>query len=121
MVTAACVRGPATAWSGWTGPARCAPNPSRPRGAADRLGVPADRLPESVWWLDDSGQVFAAAEAMNAALSVALGSRAPLRLYRLPGMRRLQERVYRWVATHRYRFPGTTPYCESHPAGCAAS
>ncbi|HEY5844620.1 MAG TPA: DUF393 domain-containing protein [Mycobacterium sp.] len=95
--------------------------PIQAPGAADRLGVPADRLPESVWWLDDSGQVFAAAEAMNAALSVALGSRAPLRLYRLPGMRRLQERVYRWVATHRYRFPGTTPYCESHPAGCAAS
>ena len=95
--------------------------PIQASGAADRLGVPADRLPESVWWLDDSGQVFAAAEAMTAALSVALGSRAPLRLYRLPGMRRLQERVYRWVATHRYRFPGTTPYCESHPAGCAAS
>ena len=54
--------------------------------------MPADRLPESVWWLDDSGQVFAAAEAMNAALSVALGTRAPLRLYRLPEMRRLQER-----------------------------
>src|SRR6476469_7605555 len=89
-------------------------------GAADRLGVTADRLSESAWWLDDSGEVYAAAEAINAALSVALRSRAPLAFYRVPGIRHLQEAAYRWIAAHRYRFPGTTPYCQSHPAGCTA-
>ncbi|MGK2883099.1 MAG: thiol-disulfide oxidoreductase DCC family protein [Mycobacterium sp.] len=87
-------------------------------GTAERLGIADDRLPESVWWLDATGQVSSAAEACNAAVSAALGTRLPLSIYRLPGMRFIQERIYHWVATHRYRFPGTTPYCQTHPAGC---
>jgi predicted DCC family thiol-disulfide oxidoreductase YuxK len=87
-------------------------------GTAERLGVPASRLLESVRWLDPSGDVYAGAEAANAALSAAIGTKLPLRIYRIPGSRFLQEAVYRWVASHRYRFPGTTPYCESHPASC---
>ena len=87
-------------------------------GTAERLGIPADRLMESVWWLDSSGTVYGGAEAANAAVSTALGTRIPLLVYRIPGMRSLQEATYRWVADHRYRFPGTTPYCESHPVAC---
>lgn len=87
-------------------------------GTAERLGIPADRLMESVWWLDSSGGVYGGAEAANAAVSAALGTRLPLLVYRVPGMRSLQEALYRWVADHRNRFPGTTPYCESHPVAC---
>lgn len=92
--------------------------PMQRAGTAQRLGIPESRLSESVWWLDSSGEVYEAAEACNAALSAALGTRLPLRIYRIPGIRALQEAVYRWVAAHRYRFPGTTPYCESHPVAC---
>lgn len=94
--------------------------PHQRPGTAERLGVPAERLAHSVWWLDSSGEVYAAAEAFNAALAVALRTRLPLTVYRLPGIRQLEEAVYRWVAAHRYRFPGTTPYCESDPAACSA-
>ena len=87
-------------------------------GTAERLGISQDRLMESVWWLDSSGEVYSGAEAANAAVSAGLGSRLPLTVYRIPGVRSLQNAVYRWVADHRYRFPGTTPYCESHPVGC---
>ena len=87
-------------------------------GAAERLGVPASRLLESVRWLDSSGEVYAGAKAANAAVSAAIGTKLPLALYRVPGMQFVQEAIYRWVATHRYRFPGTTPYCESYPAAC---
>ena len=55
-------------------------------GVIDRVGVPAARLAESSWWLDSSGAVYGGAEAMNAALSTALGSRLPLRLYAVPGI-----------------------------------
>jgi predicted DCC family thiol-disulfide oxidoreductase YuxK len=92
--------------------------PLQGTGAAERLGIPASRLLESVRWLDSSGAVYAGAEAANAALSAALGTKLPLMLYRLPGIRALEDAVYRWVADHRYRFPGTTPYCESHPVAC---
>jgi predicted DCC family thiol-disulfide oxidoreductase YuxK len=92
--------------------------PFQQEGTAQLLGVPGSKMVESSWWLDSSGAVYAGAEAINAALSAALGTRLPIRFYRLPGIRGLQEAVYRWVATHRYRFPGTTPYCASHPVAC---
>ncbi|MGH3968100.1 MAG: thiol-disulfide oxidoreductase DCC family protein [Mycobacterium sp.] len=87
-------------------------------GVAERLGIPSSQLLDSGRWLDASGAVYSGAEAMNAAVSAAIGTRLPLMLYRIPGVRFVQEAIYRWVATHRYRFPGTTPYCESHPAAC---
>jgi predicted DCC family thiol-disulfide oxidoreductase YuxK len=87
-------------------------------GAAQRLGIEPERVLESVRWLDASGAVYTAAEAANAALSAALGTRIPLAIYRIPGIRFTEEAVYRWIASHRHRFPGTTPYCESHPAAC---
>lgn len=92
--------------------------PLQTAGAAERLGVVPSRLMDSVRWLDDAGHVYAGAEAANAAVSAAVGTRIPLMIYRLPGMRSLEDAVYRWVADHRYRFPGATPYCESHPATC---
>jgi predicted DCC family thiol-disulfide oxidoreductase YuxK len=92
--------------------------PLQRAGTAERLGLPAERLLESTWWLGDDGQVHSGAEAINMALSVALGNRLPLLIYRTPGIRTAQNAIYRWVATHRYRFPGTTPYCQSHPVAC---
>ena len=92
--------------------------PLQRSGTAERLGISPDRLMESVWWLDSSGEVYSGAEAANAAVAAGLGSRFPLLVYRIPGMRSLQNAVYRWVADHRYRFPGKTPYCESHPVAC---
>jgi predicted DCC family thiol-disulfide oxidoreductase YuxK len=87
-------------------------------GTAEKLGIPASRLLESVRWLDSSGEVYSGAKAASAALSVALGTKLPLMVYRIPGVRSLEEAIYHWVAAHRYRFPGTTPYCESNPAAC---
>lgn len=92
--------------------------PFQAAGTAERLGVTESRMYESSWWLDESGAVYDGAHAVNMALSVALGTRLPLIVYRIPGVRQLQEFVYRWVAGHRYRFRGTTPYCESHPVAC---
>jgi predicted DCC family thiol-disulfide oxidoreductase YuxK len=87
-------------------------------GAAQRLGIAPTSLLESVRWLDSSGAVYSGAEAANAAFSAAIGSRIPLAIYRIPGIRFIEEAAYRWVAANRYRFPGTTPYCESHPGAC---
>jgi predicted DCC family thiol-disulfide oxidoreductase YuxK len=87
-------------------------------GLAQRLGVPQAEILASARWLDASGAVYAGAEAMNAALSAAFGTRLPLWIYRVPGIRALQNGIYRWVAGHRYRFPGTTPYCQTHPVAC---
>ena len=87
-------------------------------GVSERLGIPSSRLLDNAKWLDASGDVYTGAEAMNAAVSAAVGTRLPLVIYRIPGIRSLQDVIYRYVVNHRYRFPGTTPYCESHPVAC---
>lgn len=38
-----------------------------------------------------------------------------------PGIRSLEDAVYRWVAAHRHRFPGTTLYCQSNPVSCRSA
>jgi predicted DCC family thiol-disulfide oxidoreductase YuxK len=93
--------------------------PMQSPGMADRLGVTDDRMLESAWWLDSSGAIFAGAYAMNVALAAALGTRLPLWIYRIPGVGAAQNVIYRWVATHRYRFRGVTPLCEAEPERCA--
>jgi predicted DCC family thiol-disulfide oxidoreductase YuxK len=92
--------------------------PLQSRGAAERLGVAPANLLDSVRWLDASGVVYSGAEAANAAVCAAVGTRIPLLIYRIPGIRLIENAVYTWVAGHRYRFPGATPYCQTHPTAC---
>ena len=95
--------------------------PMQGPGVPERVGFDLEHLLKSVWWLDSSGAVFAGAKAVNAAVSMALGTRLPLIVYNIPGVGPLQEMVYRWVAAHRYRFRGVTPLCESEPQRCKAA
>ncbi|HEY9304120.1 MAG TPA: DUF393 domain-containing protein [Mycobacterium sp.] len=92
--------------------------PLQSPGTTQRLGISPSELLDSVRWLDSSGAVYSGAKAANAALSAAIGTRIPLGIYRIPGIGFIEEAIYRWVATNRYRFPGTTPYCQSHPSAC---
>ena len=101
-----------------TGPAICRPSRCKARARRERLGIPPHRAAGIGAVAGSSGDVYSGAEAANAAVSAALGTRLPLLIYRIPGIRSLQNAIYRWVADHRYRFPGTTPYCESHPVAC---
>lgn len=89
--------------------------PAQRTGAHDLTSA---QTAASVWWLGADGARLRGAAAANTALSAALGTRLPLALYRVT--RGPQERLYAWVAANRYRFPGTTPHCTSHPDDCAA-
>lgn len=87
-------------------------------GVPEETGVSAEELRKQVYWRADDGSTYAGAEAVNAALSTVLGSRIPLRVYRLPGIRALQDAAYRWVAANRHKLHGKTPWCTSHPENC---
>jgi predicted DCC family thiol-disulfide oxidoreductase YuxK len=87
-------------------------------GVPELAGVSREELRSSVYWLAEDGTTCSGAAAVNAALSAALGSRIPLWIYRLPGVRALQEAAYRWVSANRHRLPGATPWCTSHPENC---
>lgn len=90
--------------------------PLQQPGAPARVGATVEQCLAAVRWRGTDSSQAAAAEAINAALAAALGTRAPLLLYKLT--RRGQERLYQWIADNRYRLPSTTPWCERCPVDC---
>lgn len=91
--------------------------PFQGHGVLTECGLTAAQAAASVSWIDnDTGRQASGAEAVNLALAAALGTRAPLVLYRFT--RPVQERLYRLVARNRHRLPGVRPYCETHPTEC---
>lgn len=64
-----------------------------------------------VWFVSTKGRLYGGAAAINQALKLVWWARPLTLLYRLPGIRQLEDRVYRWVAQNRYRLPGSTATC----------
>lgn len=89
-----------------------------------RPGVPAAhgltlaQCEAAAWAVTPDGTIYPGAAAVNVVLAVALGTRLPWLLYRLPGAGWLQDRLYDWVVRHRHRFPGDLPYCQQRPEEC---
>ena len=115
---AGCAHVRAISWCGGTGRGACGRSPFQAPARPTASAFAEAHLSDIGAVAGPSGAVYGGAEALNAALSAALGTRLPLLIYRIPGIRFVQNTVYRWVANHRYRFPGATPYCESHPVAC---
>lgn len=86
-------------------------------GVPESIGTDAATCADALQWSGPEGGRLSGAAAANAVLDTVTGTRIPSRLYRATAA--LQERAYRWVAERRGRFPGMTPYCESHPGRCA--
>ena len=85
------------------------------QGAPARFGVTLDQALEQLWALDAQGRRYGGAAAANAVLGVALGTRIPFHIYRIPGIRQLQDALYRWIAANRYRLPGSSGTCAVEP------
>jgi predicted DCC family thiol-disulfide oxidoreductase YuxK len=76
------------------------------------LGLDATAVASSAWWLDDEGR-HGGSRAIARAL-VARGGRAPVAVGRLlqeAPVSLLADGVYRVVARHRHRMPGSTEAC----------
>lgn len=93
--------------------------PFQAPGALAAAGLSQPAAEAAAWAITPSGKRHRGAAAVNLALAVALGTRLPLVIYRLPGLRRLQDATYAAVARHRHRLPGVRPYCQEHPAICS--
>ena len=64
-----------------------------------------------VWFVHADGRLAGGAAAVNDALRFVWWARPFTTLYRLPGLKQLEEGVYRWIADNRYRLPGSTDRC----------
>ncbi len=82
-------------------------------GVLERAGIELDAARRSVWLVED-GQRYEGAAAVLRALDLALGVVFFYPAYRLPGLERLADGVYGWVAANRHRF-GRAGRC----SGCA--
>jgi predicted DCC family thiol-disulfide oxidoreductase YuxK len=86
-------------------------------GAPERVGLTREQCARSVQWLGADGHRAEGAEAIAAALSVALLTELPTRVYaRTAGPQRV---LYGLVARNRHRLPGVTPWCRRYPSDCA--
>ena len=87
-------------------------------GIPESAGLTFTQCEQAVWMVPPSGEVVSSAHAVNAALAQVTVVPLSLWLYRLPGVRQVEEALYRWVARHRSAFPGVTPHCASYPGDC---
>ncbi|MBJ8340633.1 DUF393 domain-containing protein [Antrihabitans sp. YC3-6] len=85
-------------------------------GAPEHFGVTEEQAYDRAWAHDARGELYSGAGAINAALSGVLGTRIPLYVYKIPGIRWLQDTAYRWVAANRYRLPGKGGSCAVEPS-----
>ena len=92
--------------------------PYQKPGVPSSAGLTIAQCAAAAWAVAPNGRRYRGAGAINASLAAALGTRIPLLLYALPGIRRLQNLVYELVARNRGRLPADEPYCEQHPDQC---
>jgi predicted DCC family thiol-disulfide oxidoreductase YuxK len=82
-------------------------------GLLELAGLTEQQCIEAAWYIDADGHKHRGAAAINAAFS-ALGGiyAAGAWFYRVPGLRQLEDLVYRWVSDNRYRLPGASDACK---------
>jgi predicted DCC family thiol-disulfide oxidoreductase YuxK len=93
--------------------------PYQKPGVPASVGLTAEACRKAAWAVTPKGHHHGGAGAVNLVLAVALGTRLPCTLYRLPLIRHAQDRAYDWIAANRHRLPGDKPHCSQRPGECA--
>jgi predicted DCC family thiol-disulfide oxidoreductase YuxK len=81
-------------------------------------GLTAEDGMTQIWYIDidtNSVTLSGGAEAANDAMRFVWWAKPFTYFYYLPGIRQLQDWIYRWVADNRHRMPGSTAACEIEP------
>lgn len=76
------------------------------------LGLTMEDGLTQVWFVTADGRLTGGAEAANLAMRYVWWTWPFTWLYYIPGIRQIQDYVYRWVADNRYKMPGSTDACQ---------
>lgn len=93
--------------------------PYQKPGVPASVGLTTEACRRAAWAVTPEGHRYMGAEAVNLVLAAALGTSLPQAFYRLPLVKRAQDRAYDWIAANRQRLPGDEPHCSQHPGECA--
>lgn len=89
--------------------------PSQAPGVMARFPwIPPKAYAEALQMIGPGGVTWSGARAVEEILNVVPKGRIIAWLFRIPGVRRLADRVYRWFARNRYRL-GCGEHCQSRP------
>lgn len=77
-----------------------------------QLGLTAEDGMTQVWFVAADGYLTGGAEAVNRTMRHVWWAWPFTWLYFVPGIRQIQDFVYRWVAKNRHKMPGSTDACE---------
>lgn len=100
---------------------RLEPVPCQNVDGVVRFGLSHSQCEASIWTLTDDGDLASGGQAMMLILAVLWQQPWIATIGRLPGVRQALDFGYGLVARNRRRFPGMTPWCESHPDACFPS
>lgn len=75
------------------------------------LGLTAEDGMTQVWFVEANGALTGGAAAANEVLRYVWWAKPFTVLYKLPGLKQLEDKLYRWVADHRHQMPGGTAVC----------
>jgi len=81
-------------------------------------GLTVAQCEQTAWAISADGHVYQGAQAVSAALDAIVPLPFFLFLYRFPGIKQMEDKVYAWVANNRRFFPGIRPYCERPGLPC---
>ena len=94
--------------------------PNQSPGLLARTRLSREDVDREAWAIDRAGRRYAGAAAINRTLAELGRWRVAARLYALPGIRQVEDVVYRWFASNRGRFArwGAVPACARPGADC---
>lgn len=87
-------------------------------GIPQSYGLTIAQCEQAAWVIAPNGDFYPGAQAVSIALDAALGLPFFLSVYRLPGIGRIEDKIYAWMAKNRRFFPGIRPYCERPHSLC---
>lgn len=92
---------------------------SQRSGVRSEFEISDEEAEDSAWTIGPDGERAGGARAIALAVAVATGNRFTYIPWKIPGGTWAMGKTYRFIADHRGRLPGTTPWCEQHPDECA--
>ncbi len=103
----------------WDGRRQIEVVPSQETGVMARFPwIPARAYAEAIQLVGPGGETWQGAAAIEQLLNVLPRGRWIAWIFRIPFVRALADRVYRWVARNRYRL-GCGEHCQSRPLNIA--